>query len=119
MDFEAVYRQFLLFAGLDAEGGMDWRPLCAAAADSLADGLRPGANAADPRLVLAAAGEAFHRYALARAGAAPQTVRVGDVSYAEGDGPDLAARAQSLRDALFAGAAPLLDCGFAGLWVTP
>ena len=78
MDTEAIFSRFVRLAGLEADGAEGWKPLCAAAAAHLAERLLPGADAADERLLLAAAGEACYQYALSRQNA--QSIRVGDIS---------------------------------------
>lgn len=109
MDTEAIFSRFVRLAGLDADGAEEWMPLCAAAAAKLAGRLLPGADAADERLLLAAAGEACYQYALSRQNA--QSIRVGDISLSPAAGGIEGMRL--LRDELLAGAAGLLDCGCA------
>ncbi len=70
----------------------------------------------DPRLVLAAAGEAFYRYTLAASGGEVQSLKIGDISVSESSGNGGSSGARALRDTLLAGAAGLLEPGFAGLW---
>lgn len=109
MDTEAIFSRFVRLAGLDADGAEEWMPLCAAAAAKLAGRLLPGADAADERLLLAAAGEACYQYALSRQNA--QSIRVGDISLSPAAGGIEGMRL--LRDELLAAAAGLLDCGCA------
>lgn len=70
----------------------------------------------DPRLVLAAAGEAFYRYTLSSSGGDVQSLKIGDISVSESSGNGESSGARALRDTLLAGAAGLIEPGFAGLW---
>ena len=70
----------------------------------------------DPRLVLAAAGEAFYQYSLVSSGGEAQSLKIGDISISESSGNGGSSGARTLRDLLLAKAAGLLEPGFAGLW---
>ncbi len=70
----------------------------------------------DPRLVLAAAGEAFYQYSLVSSGGEAQSLKIGDISISESSGNGGSSGARTLRDLLLARAAGLLEPGFAGLW---
>jgi hypothetical protein len=70
----------------------------------------------DPRLVLAAAGEAFYQYSLVSSGGEAQSLKIGDISVSESSGNGGSSGARTLRDLLLARAAGLLEPGFAGLW---
>ena len=109
MDTEAIFSRFVRLAGLETDGAEGWKPLCAAAAARLAEHLLPGADAADERLLLAAAGEACYQYALSPQNT--QSIRVGDISLSPAE--DGLEGTRLLRDELLAGAADLLDCGCA------
>ena len=115
MDIDQVYAAFLRLADLTDAQGERWRPLCEAAAAWMDGRLRPGADPADPRAVLAAAGQARYRYALAAGTGGESSVSVGGVSVSERGGGGVES-ARALRDELLAGAAELLRCPDAGLW---
>ena len=70
----------------------------------------------DPRLVLAAAGEAFYQYSLVSSGGEAQSLKIGDISISESSGNGGSSGARTLRDLLLAKAAGRLEPGFAGLW---
>jgi hypothetical protein len=84
------------------------------------DGIPPESEAPepadDPRLVLAAAGEAFYQYSLVSSGGEAQSLKIGDISISESSGNGGSSGARTLRDLLLARAAGLLEPGFAGLW---
>ena len=84
------------------------------------DGIPPESEAPepadDPRLVLAAAGEAFYQYSLVSSGGEAQSLKIGDISVSESSGNGGSSGARTLRDLLLARAAGLLEPGFAGLW---
>ncbi len=107
MELEQVYQQFARFAGLDAEAGRIWLPLCEAAIAKLRGMLVPDAPENDARLVLAAAGEAYYQYALAR-GTDAESVKIGEISISSQSGTG-AQSVRALRDELLAGASPLLE----------
>ena len=118
MDRETVFQQFLQFAGLDAQQGEPWMPLCEAACAQLEGRLRPQADPKDGRLVLAAAACAAHWQQLAAGGTWGDHFTVGEVSVSsqsgQGDGDSLG----QLYEGLLAAAAPLLSGGPGGegLW---
>ena len=116
MNPDQVFCQFLLFSGLSPESGENWKPLCDAATARISAAMRTDADPNDPRLVLAAAGEAYCQYHLMRAGDGAQSFKVGDISVSESNGVSFADELRSMRDELYANAAGLLDCSFAGLW---
>ncbi|WP_101910253.1 hypothetical protein [Marasmitruncus massiliensis] len=107
MELEQVYQQFARFAGLDAEAGRVWLPLCEAAVAKLRGMLASGAEENDARLVLAVAGEAYYQYALAR-GTDAQSVKIGEISVSSQSGTG-AQSVRALRDELLAGASSLLE----------
>lgn len=106
MELEQVYQQFARFAGLDANAGREWQPLCEAAIARLRGALASGAEENDTRLVLAAAGEAYYQYALAR-GTDAESVKIGEISVSSQSGTG-AQSIRALRDELLANASPLL-----------
>lgn len=111
MDTEKVYEQFRVFAGLSPKEFTQWQPLCQSAADKLTARMRQDADPDDLRLLMAAAGEAYWRFALL---SQPGTVKIGDISINMPQSSQ--AQAAKLRDSLFADAAPLLtDYGCAVL----
>ena len=116
MDRETVFQQFLQFAGLDAQQGEPWMPLCEAACAQLEGRLRPQADPKDGRLVLAAAACAAHWQQLAAGGTLGDHFTVGEVSVSRQSGQGEGA--QGLWQSLLAAAAPLLapEPGAGGLW---
>lgn len=115
MDIEQVYAQFAFFAGLSSQAAVGWHSLCDAVVQRLTSRLRPDADAADARLVLAAAGEAYYQYSLAQGTGTAQSVRVGDIAVSDQSGGANGSNIQRLRDELLWNAAELLECSFAGL----
>ncbi len=73
------------------------------------DGIPPESEAPepadDPRLVLAAAGEAFYQYSLVSSGGEAQSLKIGDISISESSGNGGSSGARTLRDLLLAKAA--------------
>lgn len=106
MDGEGIFQRFLLFAGLTAEAGEAWRPLCEAAGARFSALVREDVDPDDARLVNVAAAEACCQYRLARADGSAASFRVGEVSVSES--ADGAKNPAALRDELFAAAAGLL-----------
>lgn len=116
MNSELVETFFLSFAGLDEATLPKWKPLCDAACVGILSRLREGADAADDRLSLAAAGAAYAQYVLLAGGVDAQSVKIGDISVSGQSGGGSYQNAAALRDELFAGAAALLlPDGGAGL----
>lgn len=115
MEIEKILEQFARFAGVTLEEAQEWQPLCEGACLSLP--VKPEADLEDPRLILAAAGEAYRQYLLLRQGNL-STAKVGDISITQQQEGGTAVQAAALRDALWAAASPLLENGgcCAGIW---
>lgn len=111
MNLEQVYREFRRMSGITAQEFLEWRAICGLFAEQIAKQVSEGADASDPRLALAAAGQAYYQYALTQAGRGGQNVKIGDLSVSQSAKP--LEHVKALRDELFAAAAPLLDGGFA------
>lgn len=116
MDRNQVITQFALLSGLSQQNAEAWGSLCDAAATRMSLMLRSDADADDPRLPLAAAGEAYYRYLLASQGGEAQSIKVGEISVSQSSSAGGLNGARTLRDELLAGAADLLECSVGGLW---